>query len=113
MYLVMGMTADEYWNGDPQLVKSYREAEKIRKDRMNEQNWLMGMYVYDAMCRVAPILHVFAPGGTKAHPYPEQPYALTVREQEDREEAKKRKAMEEAKRYMEQFAARYRESGGD
>lgn len=103
----MGMSAEEYWDGDPQWVKAYRKAEKIKTDKLNQQLWLQGMYVYDAVCKASPILHAFAKQGTKAMPYPDQPYALTKREDEQREEAQKKKKMLEAKKYMEQFALRY------
>lgn len=109
----MGMSAADYWDGDPQWAKSYREAEKLKTEKLNQQLWLQGMYVYDAICKASPILHAFAPKGTKPLEYPEEPYALTKKESEQRETDKKQKQMLEAKKYMEQFAARYQASGGD
>lgn len=103
----MGMSAEEYWDGDPQWAKAYRDAEKLRSEKQNQQLWLQGMYVYDAICKASPILHALAKQGTKPIPYPDQPYALTKRDEEKREEALRRKKMQEAKKYMEQFALRY------
>lgn len=106
-YLSLGMSAEEYWDGDPWWAKSYRDAEKLKAEKMNRELWLQGMYFYDALCKVSPILHAFAKGGTKPNPYPEEPYALTRKEDKAREETKAEKQMREAQRYMEQFAIGY------
>ena len=87
-YLALGMSAAEYWDGDPWWAKSYRDAEKLKTEKLNRELWLQGMYFYDALCKVSPILHAFARGGTKPNPYPEEPYALTRKEDRDREETK-------------------------
>lgn len=68
------MTPEEYWDGDVWLVEYYREAEELRQKRMNAQAWLQGAYVYDAVGRLAPILHPFAKKGTNPQPYPARPY---------------------------------------
>ena len=103
------MSAEEYWDGDPQWAKAYREAERIKTDKLNQQLWLGGMYVYDALCRASPILHAFAPSGTKPHPYPEAPYPLTADDAERIEQEKQERAMREAQKYMEQFAIQWQE----
>lgn len=55
---------------DPSLAAAYREADRLRQERVNEQAWLQGYYVYQALGSVAPMLHAFAKNGTKAKPYP-------------------------------------------
>lgn len=107
MYLAMGMSADEYWNGDPAWAKAYREANKIRNERLNHEMWLQGLYIYDALCRVSPVLHAFAKGGTKPLEYPSEPYSLTQKEQEYKEQKKREKAMEDARKYMESYAIQW------
>ena len=54
------MTFEQYWEQDCLLVKYYREAEEIRRERKNQEMWLQGMYYYDALMRVSPILRAFA-----------------------------------------------------
>ena len=100
-YLAIGMTYEQYWNGDCTLVKYYRKADEIRKERRNEELWLQGMYVYEAICDVSPILHAFAKKGTKPQPYSEKPYAITEAQQKRVEEEKERKIAEKGKRFME------------
>ena len=51
----MGMTADEYWNGDAELPRYYREAYKLRQQHENYNAWLQGFYVYHAMQCVSPM----------------------------------------------------------
>ena len=75
-YLAIGMTPEQYWEGDCELVRYYRKAAQIRQDLKNQDAWLQGMYVYQAIGNLAPILRAFAKKGVKAIPYPDQPFAL-------------------------------------
>lgn len=95
------MTCDQYWNGDPTLVRYYRKADEIKKERRNEELWLQGMYIYEALCDVSPILHAFAKKGTKPQPYSGKPYAITETQHKRVEEEKERKIAEKGKRFME------------
>lgn len=104
-YLSIGMTYEQYWEGDCTLVKYYRKAEEIRNDRRNQELWLQGMYVYEAICDVAPVLHAFAKKGTKPTPYPSKPYPLNEKQSQRDEEEKQRKLAEKGKKFMEAMAA--------
>ena len=55
-YLAMGMTYDEYWRDDPTLVRDYRKAWEIRKKNDEFDRWRRGMYFYDALLRVSPVV---------------------------------------------------------
>lgn len=84
----IGMSYDEFWNQDVALVRAYRKADELRRRRQNEALWLQGMYIYEALCDVAPVFHAFAKKGTKPIPYAKEPYAITeaeVREKKARE----------------------------
>jgi hypothetical protein len=74
-YLSIGMTYDQYWNEDCELPKYYRQAHELKTTRKNQELWLQGMYIYEALCDVSPVLHAFAKKGTKPQPYTERPYA--------------------------------------
>src|SRR5690606_30168374 len=76
-YLSIGMSYEQFWYEDCELAKFYREADKIRAERKNEELWLQGMYIYDALCRVSPVLHAFAKNGTKPVDYLDKPYPLS------------------------------------
>lgn len=99
-YLAIGMTYEQYWNGDCTLPKYYRKADEIRKERLNEEKWLQGLYFYEALCDVSPILHAYAKKGTKPQQYSEKPYALTETQRKREEEEHARKVAEKGKRFM-------------
>lgn len=98
----IGMTYDEFWNQDVELVRAYREADELRRRRQNESLWLQGMYIYEALCNVAPIFHAFAKKGTKPTPYPKEPYPITEAQVRERKE---REAKEKVERLKAEFAA--------
>ena len=102
-YLAIGMTYEQYWDGDPALAKYYRKADEIKLERANQQMWLQGMYIYEAICDASPILQAFAKRGTKPHPYAEKPYALTEKQRERNAEEKEKAVAEKGKRFMEAF----------
>ncbi len=106
-YLSIGMTADQYWDGDCILPKYYREAEKLRQERVNQEAWLQGMYVYDSMLRVAPVLRAFVKKGTKPKPYVEEPYPIGPKTEKEVKTSKEKKTAKKGKVYMEAYMAAF------
>ena len=100
-YLSIGMTPEQYWDGDAMLTKYYRKADELRRQRKNQELWLQGMYIYEALCDVSPIYQAFAKKGTKPRPYVDHPYSITERERIDEKKLQEEKEREKAKRYME------------
>lgn len=80
-YLSIGMSYEDYWYGDCTLVKYYREADKINKERKNQELWLQGLYFYQAL---ASSLGMFTDEGSQ--PYLDSPIPLTEKDAEDRKE---------------------------
>lgn len=104
-YLSIGMSSDEFWRQDVCLVKAYREADKLRLDRLNTELWLQGMYFYEAVCDASPIFNPYAKRNTKPRPYPSEPYSLhppSVKEQKTEEQ----KNMEKLRAKMDSFASK-------
>ena len=99
-YLSIGMTPDQYWDGDPSLPKYYRKAHELQRKRRNEDLWLQGMYVYEALCDASPLLQAFAKKGTKAHPYAERPYSITNDDRKEEKKLREQREREKAKQYM-------------
>ena len=95
-YLAIGMSAEEYWDGDSWLVKSYREAYRIRienEDRMADRNaWRLGEYIRHALVSVPITVNGFAPRGHRLQEYPEKP--MTERYEEQKREENKKKQQE-------------------
>lgn len=104
----IGMTYDEFWDQDVTLVRVYRKAQELRDRRRNQELWLQGMYIYEALCDVAPVFHAFAKRGTKPEPYAKEPYPITEAEIREREERKAREAQERIKAEFAAFAERMR-----
>ena len=102
-YLAIGMTYEQFWDGDPTLVKYYRKSAEIKRDMTNQELWLQGLYVYEALCNVSPLLHAFARKGAKAHPYPSQPYAVSEKQRKIDEEERERKVAERGMMLMEKL----------
>lgn len=102
-YLSIGMTYEQFWDGDPMLCKYYREAEEIRNEKKNQELWLQGMYIYEAIADISPVLHAFAKKGTKAQPYTDSPYPITKKQRERIKAEKERQTFEKAKSMMEAF----------
>ncbi|RDY21443.1 hypothetical protein [Criibacterium bergeronii] len=102
-YLSIGMTPEQYWEQDCLLVKYYREAEEIRRERKNQEMWLQGMYYYDALMRVSPILRAFAKKGTKPQPYVEEAYPISKKTIEEKNVKKERNNQQKALRYLQAY----------
>ena len=85
------------------LPKYYREAERLRVEKINEQAWLQGMYIYDALARVSPIFNSNAKKGTKAQPYVAKPYPISKKQQEEAEKKKEEAESKKATMYMETY----------
>lgn len=89
----LGMTREEYWNGDIFLPLDYIEAELHRKKAKNWEAWLFGAYVCDAVS--VALSNGFAKGGAERAKYPNEPYEIFPdKEKQEREEA------ENAEKYM-------------
>lgn len=86
IYMAYGMSYDEYWYGEPYRAKFYREAYELQMKRKDEEFWIQGMYIYDALCCVSPVLHAFSKSGTKPLPYPKQPYMAQMKKVESEKE---------------------------
>lgn len=106
-YLSIGMTEEQYWDRDSTLVVAYRKAEELKTNRKNQEMWLQGAYVYEALCRVSPLLHAFAKKGTKPVPYIAEPFAITEKQAEYRQEEKEKKNFDKGKTMMEGFMIRH------
>lgn len=111
-YLSIGMTEEQYWDKDNQLVIAYRKADELRMTRKNQEMWLQGAYFYDALCRVSPILHAFAKKGTKPTPYLSEAYALNEKQAELVQEEKSKKVFDKGKKMMEGFMLQHNKKFG-
>lgn len=47
--MALGMTYEQFWYGDPWMVKTFERAHELKKEMLNEQMWMQGLYIYDAV----------------------------------------------------------------
>lgn len=104
-YLAIGMSYAEYWEGDPKLAQYYRKAYQVKQEEINNNAWLQGMYIYDA---VSTALHNALRGFGKQKPpakdYAKQPYELYKKNKTEQEKAKEVEIeQEKAAAWMENF----------
>lgn len=74
------------------LVKAYRKAYDLKRQEQNQMLWLQGLYIYEAIANLSPLLRAFTKN-PKPIPYPSEPYPLDKKDIED----KKEKEHEQAK----------------
>ena len=94
IYMSYGMSYDEYWYESPYRVKFYREAYELKQKQKDEQMWVQGMYIYEALCEVSPVLHALSKSGTKPLPYARKPYLSDMTIDEEDEKRKKQQQIE-------------------
>ena len=92
IYMSYGMSYHDFWYGPAFMTTFYKDAHKLKVRQQDENNWMLGMYVYEAILDCSPILHAFSKKGTKPLPYAEKPYLL------DKLETKTRSQIEEEER---------------
>ena len=47
--MTYGMTYEQYWYGDPYMVKAYEDSYLLQRRVKNEELWLEGLYIYRAV----------------------------------------------------------------
>lgn len=98
-YMSIGMSYDDYWDGDCCKAKYYREMDKLIKKRRNEELWLQGLYIYNILINVSP---VFNPLSTRKKPYPyfDIPIPISSDESKAAEQIRNQKKLENGKEAM-------------
>ncbi len=97
IFMNFGMTYREFWEEDPTMARQYLNAFKMKRKKEIKNKeweiWKQGMYVYEALIDVSPILHAFSKA-KKPLPYPEKPYGLKDDDEEEKDKITKEKEEE-------------------
>ena len=108
MYLAIGMTYEEFWEKESWLVKSYRDAEKIRKDEKNYFAWLSGIYTLQALQTGVPVMLTGIAKQTVHLPeFPNRPIDFTRANEEEQERKKMELNRAKMQAIAEQFNATF------
>lgn len=104
------MSYDDFWNGDNEMPRMYRKAYEIKQKQDDQQAWLQGAYIYNAIGALAPALKAFAKGRPKA--YLERPFLYDETEGDSfkpDKKTKEAKSDEKAKSWLEMWAISFNE----
>lgn len=124
-FISIGMTYEQFWYGDVQMTQAYLEAHKIKeKNEAIKTKWTIweqGLYIYEALCDVSPILRAFSKA-KKPLQYPEKPYEIdklsmtTEDKQKEREEKEKQLEKDKVQIFFKNWARatqkHFKEKGG-
>lgn len=83
------MTYEQYWYGDPWLVRYYAEAHELQNEQKNQEMFIMANYVFEAFSTALSNLN-FGKTYKKPNEFRKEPYKLRP----DTREIKERKAQE-------------------
>lgn len=76
-YIHLGMSYDEYWRMDCELVRDYRKAYEYKQQYDNSQLWLQGLYIYKAIDAQRPGFIFYGKKSPKTDSYIDKPLAVT------------------------------------
>lgn len=95
VYMAMGMSYDEYWNGPCWLARAYREAHQMKQRQDEWARWRQAAYIFDALLCASPMMKPFVKDA-KPGKFPDEPWPLTQKEADERQEAKDRENYKKA-----------------
>lgn len=106
-YLSIGMTYEQFWNQDVELVKYYRQSQRYYSDRKNTEAWLQGMYIYDAIS--TSIYNCFGrKRGQSVATYVSKPYPIHQDEVEQEKQLKVEEERAKAKVWLTNLVNQYK-----
>lgn len=100
------MTYEQYWHGDPALVRAYHRAKQLQTQDESTMMWLQGKYFYDALCAGLANFSAGMAGKRGNAKYPKDPYRVIPKTKEELEaerQAKLNAYIEELKIYAANF----------
>lgn len=97
-YMSLGVSYDEFWNGDYCRLKYYVKAHEYELENINTKLWLQGMYDFKAFEAVMNAFSYGMNGGKGKRPkgYLEYPHPFTEREKA----AEKRRKIEHTMKFI-------------
>ena len=115
-YMAMGMSYDEFWNGECGTKRACRKAFEIRIETEQKiadtNNWYLGQYIVSVLHSVPLLVAGLNVKDTSSLPkYPDKPFYMTAEEkkkeeaQQKKDELRKKKEEDQQKLAMAMFHA--------
>lgn len=115
-YLSIGMTWEQYWEGEVDMIRYFRKADRLRRDRRNEELWLQGFYIHEAMLATPIVVRGYAKKDTPLEKYPAKPHPITLKqlreEEEQQAKAEQQRFREKMRAFADKFNKKRREQNG-
>lgn len=92
------MSYEDYWHGDPLLVRDYLKAEEYRRKRENYNLWLGGLYMREAI--MSSIGNAFIDKGSPRYEYLDKPIPIDEEEKEEAKREAEEREIAQAEMYM-------------
>ena len=106
-YIRIGMSFDQFYNQDVTLAPVYRKAYEIKNEHDNNQLWLQGMYIYDAVRNA--IYNAFCRKAVQqAASYTSKPYPINQEQLDKDHEKTVERERAKAKVWMENWVNAYK-----
>lgn len=102
-YMAMGMSYDDYWNGDPYMARFYREAFKQKVRNENTMLHVQAQYIYEVLGCMASLYDPFAKR-RKPEKFRDHPYDLFPEDAEATQERLERERYESIRERLKAFA---------
>ena len=103
-YMSLGMSYHDYWDGDCEMARYYRDMDEKVKERQNETLWLQGLYFYEALLDASPALNPMIKKN-KPLPYRKSPIPITETQSRQEEEEKNQEKLSAGMEAMKQMMA--------
>lgn len=89
------MPYELFWDGEPELVRTYREAHELSNQQKNQEMWMQGLYVFLGFKAVLEAFSYGLSGSKSGKPkaYPEEPLPITEGEQKAATERNKQRTL--------------------
>ena len=103
--LVLGMTVEQYWYGNPRLLLNYEKKYQMESDKKRQEAWLIGAYVKSALQSTILTAGLYEKGAEKKMPkYPDIPIPTNDDGEVEMTERQKDLERERLYRYYKQLA---------
>ena len=99
--MLCGMSYDEFWYGDPFRAVAYRRTHRLRIEQANQQLWMQGLYVHNAVA--VAINNAFSKQKQKYIAEPIKLFEPTEEEKQAKIEETRRKLVEKLNAFKDAF----------
>ena len=99
--MLYGMSYDDFWYGKPELATVYRKLHRLQAEQTNQQLWLQGLYIQNAVA--VAINNAFSKQKQKYVAEPVRLFPMTEDEKETKAEETRQKLIAKLNAWKDAF----------